>query len=224
MSTELSPEGPDSSRSFFLENDSKESVAIEMKITGRAIDLQGKETQPEVPDLDKTFLIYPPQLIIKAGERRTVRVSYIGNKTIKGEQAFRLIAEQLPVAGKSDSKTPDRGASINVLLKYVAALYVTPSGSKPKLTVTATVPNPPSKDHKMELTLANQGSAHLILRNIELKLKSGNKKANLALNDLKEVSGQNLLANATRKIMVPLPEPLKGSAKEPIEITYTIKE
>ena len=72
-------------------------------------------------------------MIIPPKEKRAVRVSYSGPGNLTKEKAYRVIAEQLPV--KVDDKTKRR-SGIQMLMKYLAALYVTPDNADAKVDIS----------------------------------------------------------------------------------------
>ena len=222
MSVSFDPTGPGATRSFEVHNESlEESIAVEFSVTTREMDEVGKETQAKPPGIEKWFLIYPPQLILKPKERRTIRVSWRGTGSkalVKQELAFRLIAEQLPV--KTELKVTPKGANIRMLLKYVAAIYVSPEGAQPHLTL---------KDSEvlrgatpqLKLTFQNSGTAHQVLVGPSLKIatKQSHKNLELPSAELGTLAGQNILAGKTRSFTLPWP---KALPVEPLEVDFEL--
>ena len=84
MSQTLNP-AKDKNSIFVLENDSNEPIAVQMTIAKRLMDIHGKEIQEEEK---KAVTIYPDQLIVPPGEKRSIKVSW--NADIKNK----LSAEQ----------------------------------------------------------------------------------------------------------------------------------
>src|SRR5665647_630369 len=139
------------SAQFTVENDTPETMAIELTVRERIMDDLGKEINPKVEGMT----IFPPQMIIPSKEKRTVRVTWNGGK-VESERAFRVIAEQLPL--KVDEKTK-RKSGIQMLMRYMAALYVNPKDSEPKISTLI------QKVTASELTLlvTNDGNKHQVL-------------------------------------------------------------
>lgn len=234
ISVSFDPSGPGATRSFQLENDSKGDMAIEVSIATRTVNLDGKEINEKTAEIENQFLIYPPQLLLKSKEKRTVRVSWVGDKNPKSELAFRIIAEQLPVqTEKSDPKA--KGAVIKMLLKYVGAIYITPTGAKPELVVQEAKPLI-DKQSSLSITIQNKGTEHKILSNLSLKLTpvSAHKSENLGKNtqnpassiflqpkQIKEISAQNLLAGATQRFTIPWPQ---GLPQGPVHAELEFKD
>ncbi len=71
-----------------IESDGKAMTAIEISVAKRTVDDLGKETLVETED----FYVYPPQLILKPFETRSIKVKWRGDKTPLVEEACRTIA------------------------------------------------------------------------------------------------------------------------------------
>ena len=78
---------------------------------------------------------------------------------------------------------------IKMLLKYVAALYVTPKSAEAKIKC----------DFQQEaLSCTNSGNKHQILNFKKIRLEGKNISYSLQNEELKKISGENLLANSKR--------------------------
>lgn len=195
MSVDFAPFGKDATRSFILDNQSSEKIAVQLSVVERKIDDHGVEKNTEVED---DFSVYPPQLVLSPGEKRTVRLTWQSKKEVtERELAYRLIAEQLPVLTEKPEK---KGALIRMLLKYEAALYVTPVGAKAEIVLEeARLLN----EKKMQLTLANRGGAHQVLKNIEFNFNG------IFKGKIKSLEGQNILAGKKRIFDVEFETPIQ---------------
>lgn len=222
MSVSFETSGKGATQTFQAHNDAEEDIAVEISLSGRVVAQDGSETQPKIADVDKLFLVYPPQVILKAGEKRNIRVSWIGPSQLPEERAYRLIAEQLPVDTKP--RDANRGATIKMLLKYVAALYVTPPQAKPKV-VLKSFSRQDSATPKLRLVLENQGNRHTLLNGLQVKLTpSTGKPVILPQEALSEVAGQNLLANSSRRFEVPWPTQISAQNAAKTRVEIEIKE
>jgi fimbrial chaperone protein len=201
MIVDFGPAGAKATQTFLVDNTSKEKVAIQIEVVTRAVDPNGKETRGETKD----FLIFPEQLSLEPGERRNVRVTYVGEQNLKKELAYRLVASQLQV----DFKKPEpKGASVNVnfLLQYVASLYVSDDTVKPKIEVESVK----VVKNKAEFVLKNAGNRHLVLSDAKLifSAKGSDGKVKEWKADataLKNVISENILAGSTRRFVIELP-------------------
>lgn len=194
--------GKEARTSFQLENDSDKSVPIQIIVTKRVVDLYGKE---KYPPAGEDFLVYPTQVILSPGEKRTINVRYMAGLQgeHKVEKAYRVIAEQLPLPlGEGEAKKAEAG--INVLLRYIAALYVTPKDEQLRLEVESFKI---LKGGQLQLTLHNLGSVHQILENHGLKISWKDKKQveSIELQGAKELAGlfgENILAAHQREFIL----------------------
>lgn len=175
------------SAQYQIENTSKSIIPVTVKVFKRIQNQDGTEKLP------KTTLIrvFPPQLIISPGERKTIRVDWLGKSDLNEEQAFRVVAEQVPLK-LNKKKGKDKGG-IKMLLKYVNALYVNPKDTEANLHVISyTVTD------KLRVFIRNNGNKHKYLKNIKLSFKSKDKIYKVSKLELKKLDGQNILAKTTR--------------------------
>jgi fimbrial chaperone protein len=180
---------------FYLENDSELPIAIQVSIATREMDSNGVEKNNIVKD---DFNFYPAQIIIPPNEKRSVKVSYMGKDRPKKELSYRLIAEQLPIELEKSKKNKK---SIKVLLRYVAALYVSDEAFNSEVGLK----NLTADEKNISLTLNNNGTKHQVLSDLSLKFideKSHNETVFSAL-ELKGVSGENILADSSRVFIFP---------------------
>jgi fimbrial chaperone protein len=178
---------------YLVDNPTTTPMAVEISLRERVQKEDGTEEHPVTKDLSA----FPPQLIVPPKEKRTVRVNYLGGKP-GVEKSYRVIAEQLPL--EVDGKAR-KGTGIKMLLKYVAALYVDPGETTPKLMVEKI-----EVAQDLAVTVANTGSQHAPLTNAKLTLTSPSKKKMVLEGDsLKGMAGENILAGSRRVFRLSVP-------------------
>ncbi len=179
---------------FYLENDSNQPIAIQVNLAKREMDENGNEKNPKIGD---ELTVYPSQLIIQPNEKKSIKVSWLNKFVPTKELSYRLIAEQLPI---DMEKNKSKKASIKVLLKYVAALYVSGDNFQPNAVLAESI----IIDDKINLVIDNSGSEHQVLNNLVLKyVSSKTKKENLVEGeDLKGMIGENVLAGSKRRFIL----------------------
>ncbi len=190
---------------FIAENETNEKMAIEFSVKERKMDQLGKEDLPDT----KSITIFPPQLIIPPKEKRTIRVNWNGPSDIKSELPFRVIAEQLPL----DVEGKKKASGIQMLMRYMAALYVTPKNVQSKLEVVIQSSTP----SELSLLVKNTGNKHQILSKSVLVINKGGKKWVLKENDLKPLQGENVLPGSERLFK------MKAGAVYPLDAEVTLK-
>jgi fimbrial chaperone protein len=195
MSATIGVKGNESSSLFYLENDSEQPIAVQVSLAKREMDVTGNESNPKV---DSELSLYPTQLIIPANEKRSVKVSWTGKEIPTKELAYRLIAEQLPIELE---KAKNKKASIKVLLRYVAALYVKEGDFSSDIVVEELKVS----GKKILIVVANNGKKHQVLSNLSLTFKDEKKKKEVLIKteDLKGMSGENILAGSKRVFSFP---------------------
>lgn len=184
---------------FYIENDTKEPIAVQLTAAKRVMDLNGVETQPEEKE---NLSIYPDQLIVPPGEKRSVKVNWLKSGKLEVEDAYRIIAEQLPIEIDGKKK---KAANIKVLLRYVAAFYVSQNDFDSKVEISSVNL---LKD-SVKFTVRNSGTKHQVLTKLTLSFKVNNKLVEVLPEELKGMAGENVLANSTREFTVPLIEKFK---------------
>ena len=112
---------------------------------------------------DGDFLIFPPQAIVAPGKRQKVQIRYVGEET-DAASFYRVRVAQLPI----DFTEGGEGASVSLSYHFLAAVYVAPSGAKPKLETVSVAPS----DDGWQLTVRNAGDAHATLTNYALDVEA----------------------------------------------------
>lgn len=189
-----------------VDNNTKAKIPIEIFAYERN-HKNGKETRVHTND----FYFFPKQFILKPGEKRNIRVSWMGlrkkgkrlklSPMVKGktnitqEKSYRLEIKQVPVnLKKQESKT-----GITFLYNYVASMYVKP----PKVKAALLVKSFRKVGTNLYMVkIANDGTAHAILSYYNLVAKKAGKQAFVV--EMKgqgdDVEGANLLPGETRTV------------------------
>ena len=191
MSASLDFKGPGSNTLFYVENDSNSPIAIQMSFAKREMNEMGEESNSAIGN---ELTLYPSQLILQANEKRSIKVSWSGKETADKELAYRLIAEQLPIDLQAEKK---KKSNIKILLRYVAALYVSDEKFSSQLTFKEII----TKNNDLIFVVENSGNKHQILGNLELAFVDKAKKSEVVLKgeELKGMIGENVLAHSKRQ-------------------------
>lgn len=220
MVATLSPEGgKNSSTTFQINNDKDEVISIEVEVTSRSIDISGKEERKSTNDLKA----YPLQFQLKAKEIKNIRVVWTGKKDIKTEMPFRLIVRQLPIKTSKDENNA-QGGQIKFLFEYVASIYVRPSNVKPKLVVESVIQDKEKEDSVL-LTIKNEGTEHIVLKNIEIMLSKMDDSNQIKIDEkqIEQYLNENILAGSSRAFSIKTPPELKDQQSK-INAKIKIKE
>lgn len=211
---DFEPTGPGATQNFYVENTTENRIAVQIEIVTRRMDPSGAETHESAAD---EFLVYPSQIILDRGVRQTVRVQWLGGTSPEMELAYRIVAEQLPV-NFEDSE--EGGGQIDIMFRYMGALYIVPEGVAPEVIVeSATVVG---DGRILRLVLANRGTSHTILRDLEVLVSDGGRQMIIDGEGVAGVEGENVLAETRRVFELALPRRLpEGPVRAEIRFTET---
>lgn len=188
MSQEIALDQKQKRAVYTIDNDSEKPIAVEISLKKRLMKADGSEEHGEIED--NLISVFPEQIIIPPKDKRTIRVTWNSKDLPPYEQAFRVIAEQLPVNLNPETKE----VGIKMLLRYIAALYVNPGKTKPDLDLEKVV----SSDDSLEIHLRNKGSQHQILNIANITFEKADQKIVLDRAGLQSLQGENVLAQSTR--------------------------
>ena len=204
-----------SEETFTVKNDSDDPIAVELSLKHRVMTEKGVDV---LSDADDDFVFFPQQMIVKPRSTQSVRIQYVGEKTLKSEKAYRIIAEQLPVnlEAKSAEKS---GGKIQIMLRYVGSVYIQPQGVKSKLIVKSIERASNEKGQQvLRVSIENKGSRHTLIERPTLTIGS----VQLSESELSGLANENILAQMTRVFEIPLPARLsRVSVLLPAELNYS---
>ncbi len=203
LTLELSPSGRDSKKTFRVENDGNTPIAVQISVHKREMLFNGKD---KMTPAEEDFIIYPPQLVLLPKRSQSVQVRWIGKVVPTSELSYRIISEQLPINLQKKKQT---GAQIVILLRYEGTLYVAPKGVKPELVVVAARGMTTKKGKRqLEVVLNNRGGKHVIMGGLKLSATAAGSTVVLEGDQVKGMTGANVLARAKRRFRVPWPKGL----------------
>lgn len=210
MSTSIGTAPSKNSTLFYLENDSDQPIAVTASLLKREMNVEGVEANKKI---DGELIVYPSQLIIPPNEKRSVKVTWMGKTPPTAELAYRLVAEQLPIELDKNKK---QKASIKVLLRYVAALYVEAEDYSSEVTLKKL-----DVDEKnISFLISNSGKKHQVLANLTMKIV-GKKDIELTSEELKGMTGENVLGSSERVFRFPKSGKFKDiQATDKVKISF----
>ncbi len=208
MSATIAPSGVNAVITFKVTNDSSTQTAVAIKVMTRVIDVDGNETNEAA---DKLFLVFPARVVLQPNSSQSVKVQYRGSSGLPSEIAYRVIAEQLPV-----EFTKSTSSGVNILLRYVAALYVAPKNISPHLVFKTAKAGEKDGKKGLFVTVENDGTKHALLSDPLLKIQPSAGAATIELSGepLAEINGQNILAKSSRTFFVPWDSVVAGKVYE----------
>ena len=216
MVVNFAPSGSKATQVLTLENNGGEKVPVQVEVFSREVDGKGEEIRKATED----FNVYPEQLVLLPNEKRNVRVTYTAGKSSGVEMAYRIVATQIPVDFKErNAKAQTKKTSLNFLIQYVASAYVTPDGIAPKIVVK----DSQLSGKKISVTIANEGTAHKVLKAKTLRVMAGKDKL-IEVPTPAELDAVNLLAKTERTITFALPKEVKVDKAAKISAEFDFME
>jgi fimbrial chaperone protein len=197
MSVTIAPSGTQAIVTFKASNETDKPIAVAISVKSRVVAPDGSEKNEDIGNM---FTVFPLKFVLQPNSSQDIKVQYKGSAAIGKELAFRVIADQLPV-----DFTPATTSGVNILLRYVAALYVAPKNATPKLVVSEIVGAEKDGKRGLSVSVRNDGTRHALISNPAIQIKSKSDSTPIAFSgdSLKEIDGQNILAASTRTFFVP---------------------
>jgi len=210
MTQTFEPSGSSINRTFTINNDRDEEVAVSVTVKARTVDTLGAETLKDTND----FAIFPTQIMLKGKSSQVIRVQWQGNSASRSEQAYRIIAEEVPLKS-SPARAQGSSMSIKLILRFGGTIYVSPAEARSDVVVASAEPVKTSGGVLLALVLENRGNRHAIIDQPSLTIKAGKNTSRVLEAELgKTLAGENILAGGSRSINLPWP---KGVPVGPIE-------
>ena len=201
---------------YELRNNGNAPVAIEITARSRSLSTEGEEIRDETDAL----AVFPSQIVLNTGERQTVNVEYTGDPSHRHEEAFRVIATEVPVDFEED-ETPAPQGSLDFTLTYETALYVT---SDPDGAADVRVADVQLSEDELVVSVTNDGVRHAVLSEAEIELfdTAGDSVAVFEGDVLGRLNGLNLLAGHTVTLSLPGTDELQNDIDpDATEIRYS---
>lgn len=218
ISREFTPSGSGAVQTYAVVNKGTEPVAVELSVVTRVIDLGGAESNASAED---DFLVYPPQVIVPAGGKQTVRVTWLGNPTPAKELSYRLLAQQVSIGRYQPVATREERAAgaVEILMNYRGSIYVRPRSTQPALSVESSrIERSGAGAPQLTVVLHNRGSARAPLKDYVLEARRPGAGAPVSLSTAAlELKSAVVLADGKRRLHFPWPhgfEPAEVSVRE----------
>jgi fimbrial chaperone protein len=155
-----------------FEGDVKAPIALELKVKGREVSLDGKTVLYHDDKSEDNFVIYPAQIVLMPGEMQRVQVKWVGDSIPSKEIVYGLIAEEAPIkVGDEDKVRTKAEARLIIRARYEGAIVIRPAGIKPDVVVESTVSKTDSLGKpRLVITLHNKGTGLQNLAGIRIRV------------------------------------------------------
>jgi fimbrial chaperone protein len=200
------------------QGDAKIPMAIELKVQGRDVGVDGETVTYRDDKSAEKFVVYPSQIVLMPGENQRVQIKWVGDSIPKKETAYGLIAEQAPVKlGDEEAVRTKAQGRVQVLVRYEGAIDVIPPSAKPRTVVSSAVAGQ-DKDGKNRIVLVihNDGTGRQKLAGMKLTVTPLDKdgkmifKKNLVYNPVlsSRQTKQSLFPGYSRQLDLDWPDKL----------------
>jgi len=196
-----------------VSNNSNSEAAVKISVKAWSFDADGKEARTPSSDL----LIFPKQMLLRPNSERNIRVSYRQKKPPINERAYRIIIEEVPLQ-KSQQSGFKKKAAINILTRYVTALYVKPINAKSQIEIVESI----GTENGFFLRIRNVGNSHTHF--IQPTITISQKETKLLLTDLQlleDFAKTNIFSLGERSYNWDIPEALRSTLnlQQPYNVT-----
>ncbi len=176
--------GPTNAATITLRNEGRETVTVQTRMF--------KWTQSggngDVTTPTREVVVSPPTLKLKPGAKYVLRIVRTDKKPIKGEEAYRLLVDELPNPARMRN-----GAVTLTIRQSVPVFFIAQQASVPKLVWSYR-----QVGNRLIVTAHNNGERFLRVVDLEVKNSSG-----VVLGRHKGLSGY-VLGNSSRSWTLPL--------------------
>ncbi|NLD94640.1 MAG: hypothetical protein GX639_18445 [Fibrobacter sp.] len=155
-----------------FEGEVKTPVAVELKVMGREVSLDGKKVLFLEDKSAEHFIVYPAQIVLMPGDIQRVQIKWVGDSIPSKEMSYGLIAGETPMKiGDEEDKRGKVEARLLIRTRYEAAIILRPANVKPNVTVESTASKTDSLGKpRLLLTLHNKGTGLQKLAGMKLRI------------------------------------------------------
>lgn len=198
---------------FTVKNIDKDMAAAEcsiLKVVGH--DKDGKEIREETDDV----VIYPSQFVLQEKESKGIRVNYTKSSLPKKEVVYRVLATQLALKLKEESKGSKVKGAMKFIFSYEGLLFV--GAKEEKAKISSTLENI-SKD-SFSIRLHNYGIAsHFVhVNHFDFTIETQTGSVQLSEKDFGKFGGIRLLPDESFVVTLSKTEKLQGKTLKSIEV------
>jgi fimbrial chaperone protein len=184
---ELSPDSQNTSSVVEITNVTDKDIPLEISVVQRTV---VDSAEVDVP-ADDDFVIFPPQLILPAGETQVLRLQWLGTNVSGMSESFYVRVTQIPAEldpGKS---------GVRISYQFGISVHVTPRGVSADLQAVSLVPVAKDGVQGFELTVRNNGTKYARLSEHDIRIGSG---LDLSREEVRETIGTGFLLPGQERV------------------------
>lgn len=174
-------------RTLVVRNPRTVDLPVAFEVFERTVAEDGSETYTPA---DNSFLVFPPQAVVKAGGTQAVRVRWIG-ETPPRSRSFTLYAAEIPVDLSGAETT-----TVQTVMRMGASVHVTPKAARPRPVLAASAPAP--DEEGVRVTVTNEGDRFYYIDQLTLEFPD----RTIAGRELADVAQRTLVPPGGRRTFV----------------------
>ena len=192
MVTNLAPSGKDSLRTIAFRNTQANRAAVEVTVSRRSYDEQGRSIDVEMPgDVE----IAPAMFILAPGAEQKVRVRYTGPAILPASTTYAIAFRQVPLSAVGDA------SQVRMLFDIRALAHVVPEGATPGLAIGGTT----AEGSVARVTFVNRGTRYGRLDHAPLRLRASGRTVEIDAATLRDRFDLRWIdPGASRTVQLPL--------------------
>ena len=209
---EVSPSGSGSSGRIRVENTGTSDLPLEIQVFRIEV---GEDGTIEQTAADDDFFVFPPQVVVPAGDPQVIRFQWLGDPNPQMSQAYFVTMNELPIDLEEGTSAVQFVYSVSALVNIV------PRNSKAdNLFVSAEIVTNDSGAKFVRATFRNDGNKFFISGQYPWRLKFADAESyTISEETVNKTIGMGVVppGGATRTMDIPVPPEVAGSIED-IEI------
>lgn len=197
VAQDFAPGDRDAQETLVIENGQDEPVLLRLQVMSRTTLADGRESNAPTSD----FAVFPVQTVVGPKQSQVVRLQWRGAEKLDRELAYRVIAEQHPLANR-----PKPTHAIKLAVRFVGSVYVVPEGAAADVVVESARAVTAGGERRLELVLENRGLAHTLIDEPTVAVSAGGETRQLSEAAVKGLDGANILAGSKLTVRLPWPD------------------
>lgn len=146
-----------------LTNVTANDLAIEINTVRRTVENGAEKPVPG----DDDFVIFPPQMIIKARETQALRVQWVAGTALTSSQSYYVNVTQVPAPLQPGQ------SGVRIAYRFSVSVHIVPPGTEPDLKILEIKAATRESKPGFELTVRNDGKRFARLADYEMSLAGG---------------------------------------------------
>ena len=167
-------------------------------------------------DADDEFMVYPSQMIVPAGGKQTIRVTWLGTVKPSQELAFRIKVQEVPIELLDHTAPAAPVGKVRVTLAYNGTILIRPPRAAPRIAPeTAGLAHDSAGHDALAITLWNEGNAVGLVRSCSLHIVAPDRTAiELSGSAVASLTNARVFANSRRRFLVAWPPGAEAWSRE----------